>query len=719
MRIDDLLGQHLDGVRSVVAAPGGSFDVGRGLQLPTGIRLAEASGSYSAGDLVVVDDVPAGPAHAVGPVLPQCGVGARLLILCRAGAGEFDYGELLDVLVAAGCQVRQVAPIDTRAVRTGLVVERVAAVRPPLDYLGRVVPGADDRSLLRVVNEHALGGYVARAVRAQLRRREDEAEVERARGGADALRQRLADAQRQHGELTTRLRGTEEQLRRTQRRLQMVEGSTSLRVGQALVAAVKEPRRVPRVSRQLLATWRRRPAGPGTAAGGGPPPDDAAEHRRHFLTGIALSAGSRDRPVIAGILRADTAAALAPDCAVTVLTPHDADLLVEAISPDLVLIEAAAGRPGETWAYLGTPYAVDRDRALLAAMAGARATGAPVVLWWNVPYAEAPGLRRLAEQCDVVVAGENGPPDRPPWSRGVQLSVHNPLGAGNRQSEPLRLGEPGWVPGEWRRTADRYRAASVVVPVAASTGAGLAVRDDLLESLACGARVVLSDFSGLPAALADAVVLDAAEPAVTLEPAALRRLLRELFTGYSTQARLRRLAELADVSVPCAAGWAFSVIARLEGPRDLAALVADVDGQRHRPVEVVIACDDVAAGAEGELADGGMVLRQLPAAAPDVALLDAATGEWLAPWSPAGSAGSPVRWRDTHLLDLAVAAAVSGAEAVGFTPGGDRFTTALRLPDAAVRRSAARHWGLPGDGRLDGWWRRGGRLFTLDSDVTA
>src|SRR5580698_11161413 len=61
---------------------------------------------------------------------------------------------------------------------------------------------------------------------------------------------------------------------------------------------------------------------------------------------------------------------LAPDAAVYPLLPHDADVMLESVGADLVLIEAAAMLASSAWAYAGDPAAVDRGRRLGRLIAG-------------------------------------------------------------------------------------------------------------------------------------------------------------------------------------------------------------------------------------------------------------------------------------------------------------------------------------------------------------
>ncbi|RKS71472.1 hypothetical protein CLV35_3270 [Motilibacter peucedani] len=210
-------------------------------------------------------------------------------------------------------------------------------------------------------------------------------------------------------ELARRLRETEAELARTAARLRRLESSTAVQVAQVLIAGAKDPRRAPlTVPRELVGLgrrWRargaRRTATPLDPPP--PPPVPAAAGDQlgaRLLEGYARVAVPRTRPVVAGILAQESADLLRPAVHLTRLRPDDAEAVLGAVAPEVLLVDAGAAVLGP-WAHLGTFAAPERDRTLLALLRAASAGGATTVLWASTGWDE------LAPLFDRVVASED------------------------------------------------------------------------------------------------------------------------------------------------------------------------------------------------------------------------------------------------------------------------------------------------------------------------
>lgn len=244
----------------------------------------------------------------------------------------------------------------------------------------------------------------------------------------------VARMRTENARLRGELRRSQAQMQRAQRDLERFQKSTSYVVGSMLVAAAKSPRRLLLLPRDLWRVWRLR----------------KARRRQRLTTPAAPSRASRqelldfeaarlllprvsarvDRPfAVAGALSDATAAAWAPYAAVTRLMPHSAAELVRDVDPDVVVIESAAGRPGEDWAHLGNPAAVDREAAALALIDAARERGRPVVLVRNTAPGHTVFLRDIAARCDLVVDGPGSRVSDHVWHVGTDLAAWHVDGA--------------------------------------------------------------------------------------------------------------------------------------------------------------------------------------------------------------------------------------------------------------------------------------------------
>jgi hypothetical protein len=541
--------------------------------------------------------------------------------------------------------------------------------------------------------------------------------------GLAAERDRLARA----------LRDTRLQLAMTQARLSALEDSATLTLGRTLVRAARRPwSRGVQLPLDLIRLWRERggPTGPGAAALAlaSAQLSDLGGVGERFLSaltapglGAAGAASARFSPpglVVTGVLSAESCATLAPDAAVFPLLPHDADVMLESVGADVVLIEAAAMLAGSAWAYAGDPAAADRGRRLGRLIAGARALGKPVIFIRNVPAHLAPGLDWVAASCDAV--SDDG--------FGVQLARFNPIGAAaERPSDPVYAGPrdpreppavralldaltgaagPVAVTGEiaWRRRPALYREHALFVTAAPGQA---------YEQLACGARVIT--VTGEQAALAEQIAAARAERPLTEAEAFLA--LREIFTAHATPVRLAGLARLAGLPDHLVTGRQIAVLARVQDAAGAAVLAQRLARQRLAPAELVVAVaaqDGGASGhavtaALGDLARQGVTIRAIPEPV-DVSgragwishTAKTARSPWVVPWQ----AGPEDReYDESYLLDLACARECAQADAVGYgeEPG---YAYVTSLNPVLARRE---FFGSGGPENSD----RGLRLFSL------
>jgi hypothetical protein len=210
--------------------------------------------------------------------------------------------------------------------------------------------------------------------------------------------------------LARRLRETEAELERVTLRLHRLENATSVRLALTLAAAARNPRK------GLARLRARRGGGPapgaakvaGRAAAKGPtsprrePAGDRLADR--LLASSAVLVTTRDRPVLAVVADPATARAWSEDAHVQPLRPDDAPAVFAAVTPDVLVVDAAAGRTGP-WSGLGTYAVPERDRTVLGLLRAARDRGVPVVLVPPVRPEEAPMLA----DARPLFSGEAGP----------------------------------------------------------------------------------------------------------------------------------------------------------------------------------------------------------------------------------------------------------------------------------------------------------------------
>lgn len=235
--------------------------------------------------------------------------------------------------------------------------------------------------------------------------------------------------------LMAELRQAQARADRAERELDRTKRSAAYVVGDLLVQAAKDPRRLITLPRDLWRTWRlrrsRRTAPKATAPARTRDVLDL-DAARLLVPRIATVAPGRGLS-LAGALGSATARGWAPYAAVSAALPHEAAALVEAIDPDVVIIDTSAALPGQGWSHLGDPAAVDRLLAAGALVDAAHALGRPAVLLRMTSPAHTAYLDSLARRCDLVVDGP-GAARRSPWHPGV-----DPLAGAALPLEPALL----------------------------------------------------------------------------------------------------------------------------------------------------------------------------------------------------------------------------------------------------------------------------------------
>ncbi|MFD6095656.1 hypothetical protein ACFVWN_13535 [Nocardiopsis flavescens] len=555
--------------------------------------------------------------------------------------------------------------------------------------------------------------------------------------------------QSQTEQLRQALAEREAQLQEARARLAALEDSTSLQVGRALTAAAKKPgRSLVRLPRDLYRLWRRsgstrhsqQPRRPGAEPVRS---FDADRQEARLLAGAA--GGASDLLIAATVLGPQVQCALDPYIRSVPLRPHDAQIVMDGVDVDLVLVSASAAAPGSPWAHVGDPAAADRTRALHWVLESAAARGIPAVLLDDAPTA--PGLRALG--FTRVHRGD----------AGVPLHLFNPVAADLAEGpEAVFVRDtpagpvPELLPGLGAGTVDAdapglaeaLRAARVaVVPAHGPRTEALSRR-----AQACGTRAVpydrVAEETGETEGLAVTVPrLRAAAPTAGEQ----RTMLREVFLADATPVRLAEILSGLDFppgtpgpELPLR-GRAVAVLADPAGEADAEDLADSLLASRLRPAEVVV--PDTAARLPGvqRLRAEGVTVRAARFSTPDTpeeltrgdggaglvgglnpdrwaVLADRATAPWAHLWS--GGMGPD------RLADLVCAVECSDADAVGTVaapaaaaagrglfdrPAGEQYVFVSSLIPELARTVLVRRGWNPAE-----WNRRGTRLLALGPD---
>ena len=110
-----------------------------------------------------------------------------------------------------------------------------------------------------------------------------------------------------------------------------------------------------------------------------------------LLAASAVLVTTRDRPVLAVVAAAPTAQAWSDAARVQPLRPDDAQAVFAVVAPDVLVVDAGAGRSGP-WSGLGGYDVPERDRTLLGLLHAARERRVPAVLVASGTPGEAPLL---------------------------------------------------------------------------------------------------------------------------------------------------------------------------------------------------------------------------------------------------------------------------------------------------------------------------------------
>lgn len=443
--------------------------------------------------------------------------------------------------------------------------------------------------------------------------------------------------------LMAELRQANARAERAERELQRTKQGAPYVVGSLLVRAAKDPRRLLLLPRDLWRVWALRK---GRRAAVATRPSTARQRdildldaTRLLLPRLASVPAGR-RLSIAGAMSRATAREWASCAAVSPALPHDAAALVEAVDPDIVIIDTSAALPGEAWSHLGNPAAVDRMVAASELVDAAQALGRPVVMLRMTSPSHTAFLNDLAERCDLVVDGP-GARRISAWHPGIDVIAWASAPASG--SGLLVAPEDGAASAASRRLQGLLRDASshaVALDPSASdetawtralgqTSAGIAspaiVPSRLLGAgrltvglLASGRRVLSGgdhDLEALlarrPAAMSAAVItpdtaalLDLArrapEPLTSDEH---RAALAAILIAASAPVQLTRLAERLAIATRPRACWDVALVSD-----------GDVDPDRvlrqsWRPREVLISEDLTDRGRDALVAEGIDVIK--------------------------------------------------------------------------------------------------------------
>jgi hypothetical protein len=774
LTIAEFIMPRLGGVRRLMDVGAHLADLGEALDLPAGIQVEVLDpselepASLGEGDLLVwAVDQGAGSAELASalPALRALGPGSSFILILNGAAAAGLDERVVEALVATQSRVVELARV---------LDEGAWAIAA-----GRNDPAGSTASSEAGPQEGSdEGGDTGLAEGIRLATRFVVASASGSPDGssaAPAAVDPIAQAE---------IRRLRRQVRESTERAAALEGSVSYRLERLAVKAARQPRRMIHRLPDVIRSGGRRalPGAPGRAATGRSPAQAIgawhesiryAPERLHLAYSNG-SLGARTGLVIAGLIRDETESRLSPDVVVHRLLPNDALLTLERVDPDLVLVETGAFGAGQAWAFTASASAVDRDRTLLELLALAHRLGRPAVLWKSPAVPEPVGITLFEPLFDLVLNASS-------WDPGVQLATFNPS-----DLDPERSGPPLFV-GAWDPRAGRGDAERLLGVLQGGAGEGLeilvderslagaeafpaslrhAIRGTLdpsaaagryrsrrvvigdpngpgglgraLEALACGARIVSPPNDRLAAAAGSqatfispgedvAAAIRSANDLPPLAEPAIRPAARRIFETHAVPVAVAAISGLLGLPADPLRSRGISILLDVLTVESATAIVDALRAQAYRPREVVLPAgtdgDDAGMARLAGLADLGIAIRTIDGAGSGTGwpALSAATEEpWVMAW-PEGGLADP-----NALLDLAVAAESSRADAVGYGPGSSsQFVPDLPLRGSLVRRellagSTTSSGRVAGDERLDAWARRGSRLFaTPASDGTA
>lgn len=234
-----------------------------------------------------------------------------------------------------------------------------------------------------------------------------EVQAERGQQSVEQLREQLAEAKDQAWEMELRLRET--------------LSSTSFRLGQSLVLAAKNPRRLRNLPAELWRLYR----GRGTREDVF---DYEASRVEELFSRYRSLAHERGGPLIGVVASRHALRSLGAAFDVVPLWPHNANEVAGAVSPDVVLIESGAAMPGQAWSALGTAIEAGLEDVLIEVIEGYQQRSVPILFWWTTPLDSTSDLSHIARRCDCVASDDSipGVPDASSLSLGVDLGQLDP-----------------------------------------------------------------------------------------------------------------------------------------------------------------------------------------------------------------------------------------------------------------------------------------------------
>lgn len=245
--------------------------------------------------------------------------------------------------------------------------------------------------------------------------------------GEPPASERLTKLAGENARLRSEIRQTLARAQRAEADAIRVRGSTKFQVGDLLVKAARQPKRLLLLPRDLLRLYRLRGhrrtqpdnATQDTGLGRARRSDYTDEIAARLL--LPRIAEQPHRPLsIAGALDPLTAAQWRHIAAVTPVLPHDAATLIHDVDPDIVVIDTAAAGPNGSWSHLGDPAATDRALAARDLITAAKGNGRPIMLVRSV--SDSAGFDSIAASCDLVV-GLPGSRELHPWQPGFDLGA--------------------------------------------------------------------------------------------------------------------------------------------------------------------------------------------------------------------------------------------------------------------------------------------------------
>lgn len=213
-------------------------------------------------------------AETVAPALRELPVGGRALLLLGWPVPALPYHRVLDELLAAGCQVLQVIPLDNASGNrphcavVAARVDRLAPLRTHLSDDPIVVDGdaPDLRALLRLTGEKVFSDLLDRPLRQKLAETADRVAEQKKR--IQELEKDLAARDTTIAKAEQKIAKMESRLADARNDITRLRASTAFRVGTTVVQGARRPgKAIVSVPVGLVRIWRKR----GTPGGAGNP----------------------------------------------------------------------------------------------------------------------------------------------------------------------------------------------------------------------------------------------------------------------------------------------------------------------------------------------------------------------------------------------------------------------------------------------------------------